>query len=99
MKKEGEALMKKCLKITLDAVGLDVIQEIQKKGGKEGVEGTIQPIVAEKQLKIIVCGDKDHVDKFVDILHKTVAQAGIAEINIEPFVKIKDYRGAFRIIE
>lgn len=54
---------------------------------------------ADKELRIIACGLKEQVDQFVDLVHKDAAQAGINDINIEPFVKAKDYRGAFRIIE
>ena len=53
----------------------------------------------EKELRIVVCGLKEQVDKFVDELHKEAAHAGVSDISIEPFVRIKDYRGAFRIIE
>lgn len=92
--------MKKCLKIAFSAVSSDsFIQEIQKKGAKLGIEGTIQNVPGEKELRIIVCGLKDQVDKFVDVLHKDAAQIGASDINIEPFIKSKDYRGAFRIIE
>lgn len=92
--------MKKCLKIAFGHPGSDsLIQEVQKKGAKLGVEGTIQTIPGEKELRIVVCGLKDQVDKFVDELHKEAARAGVSDISIEPFVRIKDYRGAFRIIE
>lgn len=92
--------MKKCLKIAFGVPGTGaLINEIQKKGSKLGVEGTIQFIAANKELRIIVCGLKDQVDQFVDLLHKDTALAGVNSLNIEPFVKTKDYRGAFRIIE
>ena len=92
--------MKKCLKIAFgaDSPG-SLISEIQKKGTKLGIEGTIQFVPADKELRIIVCGLKEQVDQFVDLIHKDVVQVGINDINIEPFVKAKDYRGAFRIIE
>jgi acylphosphatase len=92
--------MKKCLKIAFGHTGSDtLIRDIQKKGSKLGVEGTIQIVTGEKELRIVVCGLKEQVDKFVDELHKEAAHAGVADISIEPFVRIKDYRGAFRIIE
>lgn len=92
--------MKKCLKIALRASAPDsLIQEVQKKGSKLGIEGTLQFVPSENELKIIVCGLKEQVDQFVDLLHKEIAKIGITDLNIEPFVKIKDYRGAFRIIE
>jgi len=92
--------MKKCLKIAFEAQGPDkLLQEIQKRGAKLGVEGTIQFISPDKEFRIVVCGLKEHVDQFVDLLHKEATLAGALDINIEPFVKVKDYRGAFRIIE
>lgn len=92
--------MKKCLRIAFGASSPgSLLNELQKKGSKLGVEGTIQFVASEKELLIIVCGIKEQVDQFVDLLHKDAAQAGISDINIEPFVKIKDYRGAFRVIE
>lgn len=75
------------------------ISDVQKKGTKLGIEGTIQIIPGHEELKIIACGIKEQVDQFVDALHKEAAKLGASEINIEPFVKTKDYRGAFRIIE
>lgn len=92
--------MKKCLRIAIRMPHLaELVAELQKKGAKLGVEGTVQFVTAEGELKVIVCGNKDHVDQFVDLLHKEVALEGISDINIEPFIKIKDYRGVFRIIE
>jgi acylphosphatase len=91
--------MKKCLKISFGVAGSSSLMgDIHKKGAKLGIEGTIQ-VVSGNELRIIVCGLKDQVDKFVDLLHKEAAQAGITDLNIEPFVKAKDYRGAFRVIE
>lgn len=92
--------MKKCLKIAVGHRGSDgFVQEIHKKGSKLGVEGTIQVVPGDKEVSIVVCGLKDQVDQFVDHMHKHAAQEGIVDIAIEPFVKTKDYRGAFRIIE
>lgn len=74
------------------------VNEIHKNGTKLGVEGTIQ-IVPNHEMSIVVCGLKNQVDEFVDVLHKHAAKEGIVDISIEPYVKAKDYRGAFRIIE
>lgn len=92
--------MKKCLKIAIRMPHLgQLMGELQKKGSKLGIEGTVQFVASEQELKVIVCGDKELVDQFVDMVHKEAALAGITDINIEPFVKTKDYRGAFRVIE
>lgn len=92
--------MKKCLKIGIQMPNpSQLVGELQKKGSKLGVEGTVQFVASEKELKVIVCGDKERVDQFVDLLHKEAALEGVSDINIEPFIKTKDYRGVFRIIE
>jgi acylphosphatase len=91
--------MKKCLKIAVSHKGSDgFVHQIHKNGTKLGVEGTIQ-VVPDHEMSIVVCGLKDQVDEFVDELHKHAAKEGIVDISIEPYVKAKDYRGAFRIIE
>ena len=91
--------MKKCLKITIDAISHgQFAQDLQKKGTKLGVEGTMQYIADQKELRVVVCGDKEQVDQLVDHLHQLAAKEGIS-VHLEPYVKIKDYRGAFRIIE
>lgn len=92
--------MRKCLKISVIHKGSGgFVQEVHKKGTKLGVEGIIQVVPGDEQMSIVVCGLKDQVDQFVDHLHKHAAQEGIMDVSIEPYVKTKDYRGAFRIIE
>lgn len=92
--------MKKCLKITISAHAPDsLMADLQKKGTKLEIEGSLQHVVAENEIRVIACGNKDAVDQLVDYMHKLAAQAELSNVNIEPFVKTKDYRGAFRIIE
>ena len=92
--------MKKCLKLSLDFAGdMDFVHSLQKIGAKLSMEGSIKFYASEKQLRIIACGTKEDVDKFLDILHKEVVKIGAPAINIEPFMRDKDYRGVFRIIE
>ncbi len=93
--------MKKCLRISFVISGVDhpLINDLQKKGSKLELEGTIQFIGSTQELKIIACGLKDEVDQFVDFLHKETVKLGINDLSIEPFVKAKDYRSAFRVIE
>lgn len=91
--------MKKCLKIRLGAsFSSSVIGEIQKKGSKLAIEGTIENIAQDDEMNLIVCGNKEEVDEFVDFLHKVAAKEKLSTIEIEPFIKTKDYRGAFRVI-
>ncbi len=93
--------MNKCLKITFNAdIPDDFIQNhIQKNARKLNIEGTAQIINSENKIKIIVCGNKDEVDQFMDLLHKSSLKAELKDLEVEPFLKDKDYRGVFRVIE
>jgi acylphosphatase len=99
--KKKEKVMNKCLKITFGAdVPEGFLQNfIQKTAKKFNLEGTVQMIPAEDRIKIVICGPKDKVDQFVDVLHKGSGKAVVDDIEIEPFLKDKDYRGVFRVIE
>lgn len=93
--------MKKCLKITF---GADIPQgflqsSIQKHARSFALEGTAQLVQSENQVRVIICGEKQSIDEFLDNLHKDFSKAKINDYEIEPFLKDKDYRGVFRIIE
>lgn len=92
--------MNKCLKIMLKVEPKDGFLQniIQKYARKYDLEGFAQQW-AKDQVKIIVCGQKDMVDSFVDIIHKEAHKTHIHAIEIEPFLKDRDYRGVFRVIE
>lgn len=92
--------MKKCLRITIVAnFFTDFLQAVvQKHARAHDLEGTAQ-YLSNDQVRIVVCGDKEAVDEFLDILHKGEKEWRADEITAEPFIKEKDYRGVFRIIE
>lgn len=92
--------MNKCLKITLFMEPKEGFfkNTVQKFARQYELEGFAQ-YLSDKTAKIIICGEKEQVDSFVDILHKESVKANITDIEIEPFLKDKDYRGVFRIIE
>ena len=70
---------------------------VQKNAKKLSLEGTAQ--IDNNAILIVVCGLKDAINQFVDVLHKELSKKSAEEIEIEPFIKEKDYRGVFRIIE
>lgn len=70
---------------------------VQKNARKLAVEGTAT--VTDGGIKIAVCGKKESVDSFVDLLHKGHAHVVPDYVEIEPFLRDRDYRGVFRIIE
>lgn len=92
--------MKKCLKIVLMGnFGKDFVHEvIQQNARTLQLEGTAQHVLPN-QIRIIVCGMQDLLDSFLDIVHAGSAKWHIEDIEIEPFLREKDYRGVFRIIE
>jgi acylphosphatase len=92
--------MHKCLKVTFagDVTSQFLRNAVQKTAKKYGLEGVAQMIDAKKA-SVVVCGKKEEVDTFLDEIHKELAIHDFFDIEIEPFLKEKDYRGVFRIIE
>ena len=92
--------MKKCLKITLMAkmVGRELRDAIQAAARKLGVEGTVQ-LIEPHEIIIIACGSKDNIDAFLDVIHQGFGAHVPEDVQVEPFLKEKDYRGIFRILE
>lgn len=97
--KKGDG-MKKCLKITFSGEVSDTFlkKSIQKPAQNLQVEGTVQQL-PDQEIRIIACGTHEDVEELLDIIHKETARIGIETIHVEPFIKDKEYRGVFRIIE
>lgn len=92
-------MKKKCLRIIITAeVPTNFLQSVvHKNAQKLGLEGTAQLVVAENnQVRINVCGLPDQLDEFIDFFHSNLE---CEDIEIEPFLKDKDFRKVFRIIE
>lgn len=90
--------MKKCLIIKLHGNVRSESQKsiIQKNAQSLGIEGTLQSY--EDGIIIHACGIVDKLDKFVDQVYGFIDNSKIREVEAEPFVCERDYRGAFRII-
>lgn len=93
--------MKKCIRLVfgpeipegfLSSVILSLARSL-------GLEGTAQHVAAESVVRVIACGEKKEIDDFLDGILKELAKKKIVDYEIEPFIKEKDYRGVFRIIE
>ncbi len=91
--------MNKCLKISLAINNAQGLLEsfIQKNAKNFKIEGIAY--LAEGQIKITACGSAENLDEFVDSLYKGYKDIKPSLIEVEPFLKDKDYRGIFRIIE
>ena len=92
--------MKQCLRIMLyvQAYKDSYKDSIQKAAKKAGIEGTVQK-ATEKEITVFACGLKSHIDIFLDEMHQKVARKEFDYIDIEPFLKDRDFRGVFRVIE
>lgn len=92
--------MKKCVKIMLQGNFPEgfLFTFVKKQAQTLELEGTGQ-MIEEGTIRIILCGDPTTIDKFMDFLHKNTDPEQITSIELEPFLKEKDYRGVFRIIE
>lgn len=95
-----ERVMNKCIRISVYTHLTDdfLKNAVQKHAHKLNLEGFSQQM-DENDFKIVVNGEKDHVDKFIDLLHKEFIDLDISDFEIEPFLKDRDYRGVFRIIQ
>lgn len=89
--------MKQCVHIQFAAPPKEEFLQkyVQKKARELVLEGTAQMSGSER-VSITVCGSKDNVDLFIDFLHQA---SYVTDVEIEPFLKSRDYRGVFRVIE
>lgn len=95
--------MKKCVKIvcnfeeTPDAKAKKLLVNIGDRARDLELEGFAQVVGAS--LKIVAAGSNEAIESLIDLLHKEAFHAGMSSIEVEPFIKDRDYRGIFRIIE
>lgn len=92
--------MNQCLRITFllkDAEGF-LPNNVRSEAQTLGIEGIAQA-VEQGKIKIIACGPKDSIEQFVDFLHAQAAKTNLEDIQVEPILKERDYRGVFRVIE
>ncbi len=71
---------------------------VQKHARSLHIEGTVQ--FSEPDLvTVVACGSKENIDTFLDIIHQGISSYIPENVSVEPFLKEKDYRGIFRILE
>ncbi len=92
--------MKKCVKIAFHApLKKDILHSfVQHYARSFALEGVAQA-QAPDIVKIVVFGEMEAIDNLVDVIHKEAQKYSITQIEIEPFLKDRDYRGIFRVIE
>jgi len=92
--------MNQCIKISFSAEKpKDFLDSIIKKNARNlGIEGTVQASNTQA-VNIVACSTKEILEEFLDVLHKEAVEGIVRDILVEPFMKHKDYRGVFRIID
>jgi acylphosphatase len=99
LKKESRR-MNRCMRITCAVEGNEIGLHtfVQKYAKIFALEGMVQPI-SDTRVRVVVCGAQDTIEDVVDALHHGVVEQMLSAIEIEPFLKDRDYRGVFRVIE
>ena len=94
-------MLKRTIKITVLGHVKDEIYKrfTQKQAQDLAIEGVVQDQAEEGGLVIYACGPSDNLEKFIDLLYKGPSGKPVEDVYAEPFVKEKDYRGVFRIID
>jgi acylphosphatase len=92
--------MSLCLRVrfSIESSGDAVRLFIQKQAKELSIEGTAH-FPDAKTVQMVVCGERAQVDSFIDALHAKSTKYKIDNIELEPFLKTKDYRSSFRVIE
>jgi hypothetical protein len=93
--------MNKCVRISFNISYPEGFLQsfVQKHARDLDLEGLAQVSHAEQKTIVMVCGPKDNIDVFVDRLYKGNKDVQLEALEVEPFLKVKDYRGIFRVIE
>lgn len=91
--------MKRCLKmlVNVQTWQSDWGSKIQKEAQNFEIEGMMQA-VDENELRIMICGESEKLDEFVDYLYDFFSSVEGQISELEPFIKERDYRGIFRVI-
>jgi len=93
--------MNKCVRISFNSkVPEGYLRSfVQKHARKLNLEGSAQVVGPDGRVRVEVCGTKENIDTFLDVIHKGTTSYRPGEVEVEPFLKEKDYRGVFRVIE
>jgi acylphosphatase len=91
--------MAQCLRISFmcDLPKSFFNNSVQKQAKKLGLEGIVQ--MDDKNILIEVCGNKQSIEQFEDIIYEEISKKVTKNLERIPFIKEKDYRGVFRVIE
>ena len=92
--------MKRCLKMLINSNNWQTLwsDQIQLKAKELEIEGLMQA-TSDSQLRIMVCGQDAKLDDFMDYLYDFLPTINASLNDLEPFIKDREFRGIFRVIE
>ena len=95
--KEGE--MNQCIRITFYIGEIKGFLDnfVQKYARKFDLQG-VAHLMAENQVRIVVCSNSENIDNFIDKIYEASAKYKLDDIQMESFVREKDFRGVFRVV-
>jgi acylphosphatase len=77
--------------------GVGYREFVQTQATKLKIEGTVHN-APEGKVVIYVCGLSEDLDNLIDVLYKGPEKSKVENIEAEPLVIPKDFRGVFRVI-
>ena len=90
----------KCIKISIVTKSDEKFLSnfVKKKAENFDLEG-IAKKMGKSQYDILVCGDDEDLDLFLDELYRGSKDFKPDFLEVESFLKDRDFRGVFRVIE
>lgn len=92
--------MKKCIKVQFSAKNpQEFLKHVMPTGIKNyKVEGFAQ-VVDSQKVQIFMCAEQQELDNFLDLIYENIDRYILENIEVEPFLKDRDFRGVFRVVE
>ncbi len=72
---------------------------LQEMARQLELEGAVQVLKPSGLIRVYVSGSKDNVDSFVDFVEHELHKGPENPCDIEPFMKVRTYRGVFRVVD
>lgn len=92
--------MKKCIKVQFYTKNpQEFLKHVIPPGVKNfRVEGIAQAIDAQT-IQVFICAEQEELDNFLDLIYENIDRYTLENIEVEPFLKDRDFRGVFRVVE
>ncbi len=71
---------------------------VQREARKLNIEGAAQRVDQER-IQIVACGSREAVEELIDAIYKGNSQDRPENVEVEPFMKERNFRGVFRVID